>query len=86
MDIYSCYENLANAIILQAVEDYRKALKILSTHPERYSAVLEKKRIERFLRSDDFKGLTQIDGEMVLRRLRMEVISGRKRVTRSALE
>ena len=36
------YENLANAIVLSAVQDYRKALRILSRFPERRDALKEK--------------------------------------------
>jgi hypothetical protein len=37
------YENLANAIILRAVEDYRKALTVLSEHPYHRDALRKKK-------------------------------------------
>ena len=36
------YENLANAIILRAVEDYRKVLRVLSMHPYHRDALREK--------------------------------------------
>ena len=35
------YENLANAIVLSAVEDYRKALKKYSRNPDSKSAKAE---------------------------------------------
>ena len=35
------YENLANAIILQAAKDYRKALRTLSLNPHNRSAQYE---------------------------------------------
>lgn len=59
------YRELANAIILQAVKDYRKALK----HDERG----RKREIERFFRSEYFTVLTNISGEMLIRKLRAEV-------------
>lgn len=59
------YEKLAEAIILQAVKDYRKALK----HDERG----RKREIERFFRSEYFTVLTNISGEMLIRKLRAEV-------------
>lgn len=59
------YKELANAIILQAVKDYRKALK----HDERG----RKREIERFFRSEYFTVLTNISGEMLIRKLRAEV-------------
>ena len=59
------YEKLAEAIILQAVKDYRKALK----HDERG----RKREIERFFISEYFTVLTNISGEMLIRKLRAEV-------------
>ena len=59
------YEKLAEAIILQAVKDYRKALK----HDERG----RKREIERFFKSEYFTVLTNISGEMLIRKLRAEV-------------
>lgn len=58
------YKELANAIILQAVKDYRKALK----HDERG----RKREIENFFRSGWFTVLTNISGEMLIRKLRAE--------------
>jgi hypothetical protein len=55
------YENLANAIVLQAVKDYRL------TDDE-----AELAEIERFFRSDWFGGLTDVDPEYLIRRLRKE--------------
>lgn len=59
------YKELANAIILQVVKDYRKALK----HDERG----RKREIERFFRSEYFTVLTNISGEMMIQKLRAEV-------------
>ena len=73
MDIQSCYENLANAIILQAVEDYRESLQCLLYEPDNYEASVEKKKIERFFRSDEFSAMTRVDGRMLIRKLKMEV-------------
>lgn len=67
------YENLANAIILQAVKDYRMALKSLKAHPRNRTAMADKDEIERFFRSDWFSVLTSVDGEMLIRSLQMEV-------------
>ena len=63
--MYQNYQELANAIILQAVKDYRKALK----HDERG----RKREIERFFRSEYFTVLTNISGEMMIQKLRAEV-------------
>lgn len=67
------YENLANAVVLQAVRDYRTALKALKLNPSNRSAQIETESIERFFRSDWCKVLTSVDGEMLIRALRKEV-------------
>lgn len=55
------YEDLANAIILQAVKDYRR------TNNKR---ALEE--LEQFFLSDWFSVLTSIDGPRLLQELRKE--------------
>ena len=67
------YENLANAIILQAVKDYRVALKCLKVNPRNKTAFADKEEIERFFRSGWFSVLTSVDGEMLIRSLQKEV-------------
>ena len=66
------YEKLANAIILQAVKDYRGALRILKKHPESISAKSTRDEVERFFRSGWYQVLTEVDGEMLIRRLQEE--------------
>ena len=67
------YEELANAIILQAVKDYREALRLLSMNPNDKSAKRDQRNIERFFRSEWFKALTTIDGERLISELESEV-------------
>lgn len=67
------YENLANAIILQAVKDYRTALKCLDRNPNNRSAQSDKTEVERFFRSQWYSALTSVDGEMLIRSLQEEV-------------
>jgi hypothetical protein len=67
------YENLANAIILQAVKDYRRALKALKMNPRNRTALSEKESIERFFRSGWYGALTKVDGEMLIEKLNEEV-------------
>lgn len=55
------YENLANAIILQAVKDYRLS------DDER-----ELKEIERFFRSGWFGVLSKVDPEFLIQSLQKE--------------
>ena len=57
-------ENLTNAIILQAVKDYRKALKELSLNGKSSNAVITD--CERFFRSDWCRQLTNVDGEYLI--------------------
>jgi hypothetical protein len=67
------YENLAKAIVLQAVKDYRKALRTLFLHPNNRSAQYERRHIEQFFRSGWFGVLTSIDPEMLIAKLKAEV-------------
>ena len=57
------YENLANAIVLQAVKDYR-----LHDNEQELAS------IERFFRSGWFNTLTSIDPEMLIAKLRKEKV------------
>lgn len=67
------YERLANAIVLQAVSDYRTALQKIRKYPKNKEAVDEALRIERFFRSQWYQTLTSVDGEYLINRLRREV-------------
>ena len=66
------YEKLANAIIIQAAKDYRVALRKLQRKSNNKDAQAEKESIERFFRSDWFRSLTEVDGEMLIRKLQEE--------------
>lgn len=67
------YQNLANAIVLSAVKDYRDALKRLNKKPNNKLAADERDDIERFFRSGYFTILTEIDPEYLIDRLNKEV-------------
>ena len=67
------YTELANAIVFQAVKDYREALKILIKKPSSMAARLTVAEVEVFFRSTWFSFLTTIDPEMLIRELRAEV-------------
>lgn len=67
------YENLANAIILQAVKDYRMVRRCLKNNPRDKVSLSDKNEIERFLRSQWFAALTKVDGEMLIVSLNPEV-------------
>ena len=67
------YTGLANAIILQAVKDYRDAIKRLSRGRVNKDAEISKQEILKFFRSAWFGVLTGIDPEMLIRKLDEEV-------------
>ena len=67
------YTRLANAIILQAVKDYRDANKKLSRGKTNRDAEIKKKEVLDFFRSDWFGALTELDPEMLIRKLDEEV-------------
>lgn len=67
------YQNLANAIVLSAVKDYRDALKKLKKKPNNKLAADERDDIERLFRSGYFAILTEIDPEYLIDRLNKEV-------------
>ena len=69
----NAYENLANAIIVQAAEDYRAALKKIKAHPKNRDVINEALRIERFFRSGWYQRLTNVDGEFLIRKLQEDI-------------
>ena len=69
----NCYTNLANAIILLAVKDYRRALRRLKKFPGDKDAKIRKLECEQFFRSGWFEVLTSLDGKVLLRKLYQEV-------------
>ena len=73
MSNITTYEDLANAIILQAVKDYRMALKSLKANSRNRTARADKAEIERFFRSQWYSALTDVNGEMLIRSLQKEV-------------
>ena len=66
------YYNLANAIILSAVRDYRSALRTWKSDPDSKIARGEVNRLEKFFRSGWYEILTDVDGEYLIRKLREE--------------
>ena len=65
------YKALANAIILQAVKDFRVAYKQMRRYPERTDspAANEVRSITRFFCSDYFQLLTDLDGSALLQKI-----------------
>ena len=77
---YDPYEEIANAIVIQACNDYKNAYR---RHLRR-SGIVEKPdyelvALENFFRSDWYKILTSVDGEYLMERLRKEVIEEQKK-------
>ena len=65
--------DLAEAIILRAVEDYRLTNKQIKEEPENPSLQSKKAEIEKFLLSAWFGVLTDLNGECLLHRLQAEM-------------
>ena len=64
------YQILANAIIIQAAKDYRVALRRLKRNPKNKEARAAAEEIERFFRSDYYRTMTNVDGEMLIKKLK----------------
>jgi hypothetical protein len=67
------YERLASAIILQAVKDYRDALRKLKKRPCYDPAKDMIAEVERFFHADWYRELTSIDGNFLIEKLSSEV-------------
>ena len=67
------YESLANAIIVQAVKDYRIALLHSKKRPDNNGYQIEVASLERFFRSGWFGELTSLNAEYLIRRVNEEV-------------
>ncbi len=66
------YEELANAIIIQAVTDYRESRITLKTCPKDKDAMKMIRDVTSFFKSDFFRLLTTIDPEELMQKLRAE--------------
>lgn len=71
------YRDLANAVIVQAVTDYRADRKKLERIPmnqkeinEEREAKADMRRIEKFFSSDWFGLLSGVDGDYILKRIK----------------
>lgn len=68
----SPYEALGNAVVLQAVKDYRDAVHKLSRGKKNTIADSTKQECERFFKSPYFNVFTQLDGKALLSQLEKE--------------
>ena len=66
VDYAECYEELANAIVLQAFKDYRKALFKMVQEPEEWKHRSSKKKLERFFHSKWYRTLTDLDPAILM--------------------
>ena len=69
-----CWEDLANAIILQAIWDYRYCRWLVRHKPDQKAAQARIREVERFLGSWWYYQLTDIDGDKLKETLRREPI------------
>lgn len=67
------YEELANAIILVAVKDYRECLQIIKKYPRDIGTRNKALSIERFFRSNYFAILSNANPETIINGLKEEV-------------
>jgi len=65
-------QDFTNAIILQAVKDYRWARRKLRKEPDHEHALRTKAEVERFFRSDWYRCLTRLDHRRLLKMLEKE--------------
>ena len=68
----NCWRKLANAVIIQAVLDWREAAEKLALDPFDAEALEMKEDAETFFLSEDFALFTKMSGEELLRRLEEE--------------
>ena len=68
--------DLAEAIILKAVQDYRHTIKRLRAKPKNKGLQEQKTEIEEFFLSSWFAVLTDLDGKDLLIRLQFETKDG----------
>ena len=73
------YEALANAIIVQAVIDYKAVYKVLQKNPNDRIAQDQARHIKRFFHSRWFRTLTSVDGEYLVRMIENEIEEGAER-------
>lgn len=66
------WERLANAVVIRAVDDYRIAVKKLKRDPGNKMAEMDIRSLSRFFGSQWFEVLTNVDGRLLLSRLKKE--------------
>ena len=66
------WQRLANAVVMRAVDDYRSAKKKLKKNPTNEMADTDIRKLNRFFCSQWFEVLTDVDGRLLLSKLKKE--------------
>ena len=67
------YRKLADQIIVQAADDYRRALRVLRKYPNNSSAHRSKSEIESFFHSEWYCVLSNVDSDFLMKQIKKEV-------------
>ena len=73
---HRAWEDLANAVILTAVDDYKSELAHLMRNPDSEAAIKSTLQAERFFYSDWFDTLSKLDGPTLARKIKEQVYGG----------
>ena len=65
----ACCEDLANAIVVQAVNDYLAAFKALQSDPDNFRAKRMQKEVLAFLKSEWYQTLTNVNPRVLIQHL-----------------
>lgn len=76
------WEDLANAIIISAVEDYQSAYKRLLRNPESEFRKKEVEKLEEFFRGSWYATLTDLDPNYLIRKIQEEIENDRMVLSR----
>jgi hypothetical protein len=76
------YERIANAIVLYTVSNYRRALRYLKINPQSQATQIEKESLEHFFHPDWYHILTNVDSELLIKKLNEESEQTSKKVTK----
>jgi hypothetical protein len=71
----NAYQDLANAVVAQAVKDYKNLLKRPRLTDRQQ---FEKEKIEAFFRSDWGEMLTGLDGDFCIKRIKESVVKKKR--------
>lgn len=78
--IYDPYEELANAVVIQACADYKRTyICHLRSNGKGKKTEKQIEELEFFFRSNWYKTLTEVDGETLMERIRNEVANLEKK-------